>query len=385
MKIAVNTRFLLSNKLEGIGIYTQQIFKRVVEQMPEHEFYFLFDRPYDDEFIFAKNVKPIVVSPPARHPFLWYWWFEKSVPKILKEHQIDLFISPDGFCSLSTDIPQIITIHDLGFEHFPLHTPFLVRNYYKHFTPKYCEKADKILAVSQFTKNDIIKKYKIDEKKIDVVYNGFENSQWSMVNGQFNNKKKLSDIDYRLSTKTSYFLFVGAVHPRKNVLGLLKAFEHFKNTYSHSHKLVIVGRKAWMNTELENFFQQMNYKKDVIWIEDIERNNLLELVQHAFALVYPSLFEGFGIPVIEAMSSGIPVITSNVSSLPEVAGNAAILVNPNNTDDISDAMNLLITNKNLRNELITKGLIRAKDFDWNISAKKIIEIIKNWQSANFIQ
>ena len=174
MKIAVNTRFLLKDKLEGIGIYTQEIFSRVVQLMPEHEFYFLFDRPFSEEFIFAKNITPLIVSPPARHPFLWYWWFEKSVPKVLKENNIDLFISPDGYASLNTSVPQIITIHDLGFEHFPMHTPFLVRNYYKYFTPKYCKKASKILAVSQFTKQDIAERYGIDKQKIEVVYNGFE-------------------------------------------------------------------------------------------------------------------------------------------------------------------------------------------------------------------
>ena len=165
MKIAVNTRFLLSGKLEGIGIYTQEIFKRVVQLMPEHEFFFLFDRAYSSAFIFEKNVTPIVVHPPARHPFLWYWWFGKSIPKVLQENNIDVFISPDGFASLNTSVPQIITIHDLGFEHFPEHVPFLVRKFYRYFTPKYCEKAAKILAVSEYTKQDIISTYNIETKK----------------------------------------------------------------------------------------------------------------------------------------------------------------------------------------------------------------------------
>ena len=112
MKIAVNTRFLIKDKLEGIGIYTLELFKRIVEMLPEHEFYFLFDRTPSDEFIFAKNVTAVVVSPPARHPFLWFWWFEIGIPKALKKHSIDLFISPDGFCSLNSDVPQIMTIHD---------------------------------------------------------------------------------------------------------------------------------------------------------------------------------------------------------------------------------------------------------------------------------
>jgi glycosyltransferase involved in cell wall biosynthesis len=379
MKIAVNTRFLLSGKLEGIGIYTQEIFKRVVQLMPEHEFFFLFDRAYSSAFIFEKNVTPIVVHPPARHPFLWYWWFEQSIPKVLQENNIDVFISPDGFASLNTSVPQILTIHDLGFEHFPEHVPFLVRKFYRYFTPKYCEKAAKILAVSEYTKQDIISTYNIEANKIEVVYNGFESSQWSLVNGQSNTEINLSTIDYRLSTRKPYFIFVGAVHPRKNVLGLLKAFEQFKTSYSHAHQLVIVGRKAWMNKELEDFYEKMQFKNEVIWIEKIERADLIQLMQQSFGLVYPSLFEGFGIPIIEAMNLGIPVICSNVSAMPEVAGNAALLVQPDNTIEIAAAMNELIMNDVLRNDLIAKGKIRATHFDWNTSAEKVVDIIKTFQ------
>ncbi len=373
MKIAVNTRFLLKDKLEGIGIYTQEIFSRVVQLMPEHEFYFLFDRPFSEEFIFAKNVTPLIVSPPARHPFLWYWWFEKSVPKALKEYNIDLFISPDGYASLNTSVPQIITIHDLGFEHFPKHVPYLVRKFYRYFTPKYCQKAIKILAVSEYTKQDIISTYNIEAQKIDVVHNGFDlENQESRVKSQDAEKKILT-------SEIPYFIFVGAVHPRKNLLGLLKAFEHFKATFSHPHQLVIVGRKAWMNKELEDFYAQMQFKKKVIWIEKIERTDLLQLMQHAYGLVYTSLFEGFGIPILEAMTLGLPVICSNTSSMPEVAGNAALLVQPTNASEIAAAMNELIINDELRNDLIAKGKTQATHFDWNSSAQKVVGIIKSYQ------
>jgi glycosyltransferase involved in cell wall biosynthesis len=378
MKIAVNTRFLLSGKLEGIGIYTQEIFKRVVQLMPEHEFFFLFDRAYSSAFIFEKNVTPIVVHPPARHPFLWYWWFEKSIPKVLQENNIDVFISPDGFASLNTSVPQIITIHDLGFEHFPEHVPFLVRKFYRYFTPKYCEKATKILAVSAYTKQDIISTYNIETKKIEVVYNGFDTHLASLKGGtQPVQAERL--VPFRGFRGEPYFIFVGAVHPRKNVLGLLKAFEQFKTSYSHAHQLVIVGRKAWMNKELEDFYEKMQFKKEVIWIEKIERADLIQLMQQSFGLVYPSLFEGFGIPIIEAMSLGIPVICSNVSAMPEVAGNAALLVQPDNTIEIAAAMNELIINDVLRNDLIAKGKIRATYFDWNTSAEKVVDIIKTFQ------
>jgi glycosyltransferase involved in cell wall biosynthesis len=379
MRIAINTRFLLSEKLEGIGMYTQEIFKRVVQQMPEHEFYFLFDRPFSDEFIFAKNVIPIVVSPPARHPFLWYWWFEKSIPKILKKYKIDLFISPDGYASLKTDVPQILTIHDLAFEHFPSHVPFLVRKYYQHFTPKYCEKAAIILAVSQFTKNDIVEKYGIDEQKINVVYNGVDVGSWSMVNGQWSMANSPSTIDHQLLTK-NYFIFIGAVHPRKNVLNLLKSFELYKSKINTTNQLIIIGRNAWMNTELEDYLTKMNFKEDVIWIKKCDRNELFGLLKNAIALVYPSLFEGFGIPIIEAMKLGVSVITSNASAMPEIAGNAALLVDPTSINEISNAMQKLSDDDTLKIDLIKNGYENAAHFSWQTSAEKMIEIINRMLS-----
>ena len=137
MKIAINCRLLLKNKLEGIGWYSFEIVSRIVKNHPEHDFYFLFDRPFHPDFVFAKNVKPIVLSPQARHPFLWYLWFEFSVSKFLKKNNIDLFFSPDGYLSLNTNVKTLLTIHDLNFEHFPEQLPFLTRKYYQYFTPKF--------------------------------------------------------------------------------------------------------------------------------------------------------------------------------------------------------------------------------------------------------
>nr|HNI33557.1 glycosyltransferase family 1 protein [Chitinophagales bacterium] len=182
-----------------------------------------------------------------------------------------------------------------------------------------------------------------------------------------------------ISDKTPYFIFIGAVHPRKNVLNLLKAFELFKQTFTLNYQLLIVGRNAWMNAELETYYQQMKYKNDVIWIENIERADLLQLLQNAFALCYPSWFEGFGIPIIEAMSLGVPVITSNTSSMAEIAANAGIMVAPDNIQEIATAMHLLTSDNALRQDLIDKGKIRAKEFDWNKSAFQVVQLIKTYE------
>lgn len=125
MKIAVNTRLLLKNRLEGIGWFTYETMKRIAQWHPEHEFFFLFDRPYDPKFIFSNNITPVVLYPQSRHPILWYLWFEVSVKRFLKSNSIDLFISPDGYMSLSSDVPQLGIIHDINFFHYPNDLPLL--------------------------------------------------------------------------------------------------------------------------------------------------------------------------------------------------------------------------------------------------------------------
>ena len=156
MIIAINTRFLLKGKLEGIGWFTNEIVRRMVVNHPEHEFIFLFDRPYDPQFIFASNINPVVISPPARHPILWYIWFEWSVRRALKKYKADIFISTDGFLSLSSKVPSLLVVHDLAFEHYPQHLPFKFRYYLQKFTPKFVRKATHTITVSSYSKKDLI-------------------------------------------------------------------------------------------------------------------------------------------------------------------------------------------------------------------------------------
>jgi hypothetical protein len=165
LKIAVNTRLLLHNKLEGIGWFTYEIFKRMAENHPEHTFYFLFDRAYHPSFVFSKNVIPVVVSPQARHPLLYKIWFDISLKRALKKIKPDVFISPDGYLSLTTDVPQINVIHDLNFEHYPNAMPAPSLKYYKKYFPLFAKKAKHIVTVSEYSKQDIVTTYTIDARK----------------------------------------------------------------------------------------------------------------------------------------------------------------------------------------------------------------------------
>lgn len=363
--IAVNTRFLIKNKLEGIGLFTYEALKHITQTHPDIEFYFLFDRPYDPEFIFGDNVKPVVLFPQARHPFLWYWWFEISVGRWLSKNKPALFLSTDGYCCLSTHVPQVIVIHDLAFEHFSGHVYGLATRYYKYFTPRFAEKASRIATVSEYTKSDIVRLYHIGPAKIDVVYNGAK-EVYKPVSDEVKNKVKAM-----YTNGWNYFVYVGSVHPRKNIKNLLLAFEQFKTETGSGFKLVIVGRKAWDFEDVDEAWSKMKFKEDVKFLGHLPPADLADILASAYAMVYVSLFEGFGIPIIEAMSCAVPVITSNTTSMPEAAGDAALLVNPLSITEISSALKTLAADNKLREYLVAKGNIQLKKFSWQLTGEKL--------------
>ncbi len=373
MRIAINTRFLLPKKMEGFGWYTYEISKRLVENHPEHEFFFFFDRPFDQKFIFAKNVTPIVLFPPARHPFLFYWWFNFSVTKALKKYKIDLFFSPDGYLSLRTNLPQIATIHDLNFEHFPQDIPTTPRKYLQSFFPKFARKAQKIITVSHYSKNDIIEKYGINAEKIFVTWNAASNSFKVL-----DHKSCLTVRNQYVSGK-EYFIFVGSIHPRKNVQRLLDAFSLYKKNNMDGFDLVIVGESLWKNKS-NPFTISEEIKPFIHFTGHLPLEELANLMGAASCLTYVPYFEGFGIPLVEAMQSGVPIISGNLTSLPEVVGDAAILVDPYNVQEIANAMEKIYLNPVLRADLAEKGLKRSKLFSWDNAAeevwKEIISIIQ---------
>ena len=322
MRIAVNTRLLLKDKLEGIGWYTYETLIRIVKAHPEHEFYFLFDRPYHQEFIFASNVHPVLVNPPTRHPILWYAWFELRLPKILRKLHIDLFLSPDGFLSLRSNIPSIAVIHDINFEHHPKDLKKSHRLFYRHFFKKYAHKAERIVTVSEYSKNDIANLYSVSKNKIDVSLNG--------VNPNFHpiGTSQQIEVKNQYSNGHDYFLFVGALHPRKNIKRMLQAFDVFKEETKSTNKLLMVGAKMWWNAELKSSFENLNHKADIIFTGRKSVAELQLLYASAQAFCFVPYFEGFGIPILEAMKCGCPVITSNCTAMPEVAGDSALLIDP---------------------------------------------------------
>lgn len=370
MKIAVNTRLLLPDKLEGIGWVAYETLRRITIAHPEHEFYFIFDRKWDERFIFSDNVIPLKVGPQARHPFLYYIWFEWSIPRILKKIKADVFLSPDAYLSLRTKVPSIPVFHDLNFEHYPKDLPVLERKYYRYFFPRYAKKAEQIVTVSEFSKKDIVNLYDVPPEKVNVVYNGANEDFKPVPEAE---QKTCRD---KHSKGCPFFIFVGALHPRKNLVRLFQAFDYFKDQHRTDIKLVVVGNKKYWTREIQQAFEEMKHNDEVYFSGRMTAEELHRAVGSALAMAYVSYFEGFGLPIIEAFRCDTPVVTSNVTSMPEVAGDAALLVDPFSVKSIAEGLEKIALDPDLRAKLISKGRERSRMFTWQNSADQLWTVIE---------
>ncbi|QNF34655.1 glycosyltransferase family 4 protein [Adhaeribacter swui] len=367
MKIVVNTRVLLPDQLEGVGKFTHEILWHLVGQHPEHEFYFLFDRPYHPQFIYGPNVKPLVIYPPARHPFLFYLWFQGMVPRVLRQLKADVFLSMDNMTSLRTQVPRVTVIHDLAYLHFPEEKKYLDRRYYERFIPQFAAASRAILTVSEFTKADVVQQLGVAPQKIQVTPCGVSNFFKPTAYAQ------QIEIRQKYCAGEMYFVFVGALQPRKNLANVFKAFDFFKNLTRSEVKLVIVGRKAWKAQSILKAYRQMEHKADVVFTGRVSDAEVRQLYGSALGLVFPSIFEGFGLPIIEAQKCHCPVITSNTSSMPEVAGNSALLVNPLLPDEIGEALMQLYHYPDKREALIRLGQQNCQRYSWSHSAQLVYQ------------
>lgn len=370
MRIAVNTRLLLKDQLEGIGWYTYQTLSRIAAAHPEHEFIFLFDRPFDTQFLFGPNVTGVYAGPPARHPVLWYLWFEITVPRLLRRYKADVFLSPDGMGSLHTSVPQVVVIHDLAFDRFPQHMKPSHLRYLRYATPRLVQKACRVVTVSEFSKEDIAARYGLDPQKIMVSCNGAQD-QYRPLSWEAREKAK-----EKWAGGSEYFVYVGALQPRKNTVNLLRAFVRFKKRQRSDMKLIIAGKPAWKADEINKYREHMVFKEDVIWPGYCSVEDLAQIIGGAYAMVYPSLFEGFGIPILEALQCGVPAIVSDNSSMPEVGGEAVLRCDPTDPQSIADAMQLLFKDEALRNNLIAKAPAQTAKYTWDRGAEVLWQAVE---------
>lgn len=371
MRVAINTRFLLPHKMEGFGWYTYEITKRLVEQHPEVTFILFFDRKFDPKFVFGENVIPVVLNPQARHPILFKIWFNLSVKRALKRYKADIFLSPDGYLSLTSDVKQIAVMHDLNFVHNPQDLKPVMRNYYLTQFPKFAKKAAHIITVSEYSKQDICNQYNVPASQVSAIWNGASEVFQPLKEDQ------VQSVRNKYSEGKPYFLFVGAIHPRKNVRRLIEAYAQYRQSHPDSDMpLVIVGTELWNNAGMDIEISDA-LKSSIHFTGHLPLEELAMVMGAAEIFAFVPYFEGFGIPLVEAMRCGTPILAGDRTSLPEVAGDAALYCDPYSVEDIATKMSQLAEDESLQNELRSKGLERSKLFSWDKAAEKVWDVVKD--------
>jgi glycosyltransferase involved in cell wall biosynthesis len=363
VRIAVNTRLLLRNRLDGMGWFTHQTLQRITRAHPSVHFTFIFDRLFDPAFVYGENVTPIVAGPPARHPLLYYAWLQWSVKPLLSRLKPELFLSPDGFLPLGAKCRQLPVIHDLNFVTHPRDSKWMTSRYYNHFFPRFAKAATRIATVSEFSKSEIVRHYHVKPEQVDVVNNGIHSFFRPLDEFAKQQARK------RFSYGKPYFLFVGSMHPRKNLIRLIESFGKFRAASGADVKLLLAGAGFWALKELHAAVERSPCKSDIILTERLSDEDLAQVMGAALALTYVPYYEGFGIPLVEAMQAEVPIIAGQLTSLPEIAGDAALYVDPMNADSISEGMLRMFRDESLRQSLVEKGKARSTMFSWDRTAE----------------
>jgi glycosyltransferase involved in cell wall biosynthesis len=363
MKIGFDAKRAFQNS-SGLGNYSRNTLNALNNYFPDNN-YLLFT-PKVKPKLFETHGQFKTVSPPLLYKgFLKSLWRTFSLARRLKKSDLELFHGlsnelPSGIHK--TGIPAVVTIHDLIFMRSPEFYKPLDRKIYFRKMKYACNSANKIIAISRQTKNDIETFFQVAPGKIKIIH--------QPVAATFFEKQNPIKVFTEHIIPENYILSVGTIEPRKNQLALLKAVQNSKIGIP----IVFVGKPTSYISELKKFIDQNNMHRQVFFLSGLAEDELAALYQNALFSVYISVFEGFGLPIIESMASGCPVLTSSVSCLPETAGDAAVLCDPANGEEIGEKLKSLLDDETLRKQIIQKGVDRAKDFHPEIYAQKLISL-----------
>ena len=365
MIIAVNTRFSGDGQQEEYENFMFECLSRITNKYPQHQFIYIFNKPFDNHLIFAKNVTAILAGPETKNTLLFQYWLNYKIPALLRKYKADVFISVDGVCSLRTKTPQCLIIDDLS---FLWHSHFLKKHlarFYKKFTPKFLAKAKSIVTLSEFSKSVIVDRYKIPADKVDVLHTAID----EIFKPIDQSEKEMIKKDY--TEGKEYFLFSGNINHQNNLINLLKAFSFFKKRQKSNMFLLIAGKsEETFSNELKSY----KFRNEVKVLDNLSTKELAKITAAAYALVYPVLYKDYAIAPLQAMQCNIPVVSSNTGALPSICGEAALYVNPEDFKDIAEKMMLVFKDENKVKELVSAGKIQIQQYQY----KKTSDLL--WQS-----
>ncbi|MBU4420989.1 MAG: glycosyltransferase family 4 protein [Proteobacteria bacterium] len=383
MKIAIDAIPFMTPKT-GVGYYTYNLISEFLKIAPQNSYYLcdvligrIFYNMYRLEDVSSLNYFSNYFANISKMPFpfnglIWALLSQhaKATGKTakIKLEDADIFFGTNFRGIFKETLKTVITIHDMAHEYYPEATSKRIFNYLKKLQ-RSAEKADLIIADSENTKKDVEKILNIPNEKIKVIYLGVD-----PIFRPINDKDVLDPIRRKYNIYEKFILYVGAIQPRKNIATLIRAYSMLCKEQNFEHKLVIAGGVGWKNKNIRPLIEELKLKDKIIFTGYISEHDLPAIYNLSDAFVFPSLYEGFGLPVLEAMACGVTVVTSNVSSLPEVAGDAALLINPHSIEDLADGIRRILHDEGLRKKNIAKGLEQAKLFTWEKCARETLDV-----------
>lgn len=385
MRIGIDIRCLAEGRRTGVEEYTLNLLENLLEIDTKNE-YVLFFNSYKKSKINLDwikkygNVELKAFGIPNKFLNFLFWYF--GWPKIDKMlGGVDVFFMPNLiFGSVSKKTKLLVTFHDLSFERYPEMFSWKRRFWHMFINPKkLAESASKIIAVSESTRDDLISVYRIKNEKIRVIYNGIS-EKFRIIS---RNDVRLVEIKEKYNLPYKSILFLGTIEPRKNIIALLRAYNMLQEFAEKNnldtilkYKLIIAGEKGWLSDKIYEEIGNSKYKQNIRVINSVLDEEKEYFYNLSSLFVYPSFFEGFGFPPLEAMKCGVPVITSNNSSLPEIVSNAGVMIDPAKPDELFKAMETLILNSELADSLKRKGSENSRKFSWKKAAEEFLDLLQ---------
>lgn len=367
MRIAIDAR--MGHSRVGIGVYVRGLLKNLSKIDKENNYYIIINKNKKEDFVpeqdnFHKIYTNVTYSDYLRRDL----WEQGYLPWKLYKNKVDIYHGPCYSLPIFAKIKTVITIYDMMSFKVECYKPISrirVRNLIKISA----KKAQKIITGSENSKTDIVRILKLPEDKIKVIYIGVGNEY-----RQINDKSRLDSIKEKYGINKKFIQYVGSLKANKNIPRLIEAYSRLSEDILKKYVLVITGGKGWKSKEIFSRVKRLGLENNVIFTDFVDDNDLPLLINAATLLVFPSLYEGFGIPPLEAMACGTPVAASNISSIPEVVGDAALLFDPYNIEEMTTAMYRVLIDEQLRNKLKKKGFERVKKFSWERAAKDTLKI-----------
>jgi glycosyltransferase involved in cell wall biosynthesis len=370
MKIGINALFLVAGKGGGIERYLRGLLKWLAIIDKKNEYLIFSNKDNTGTFERRENFREIISPVSARIRPAKILWEQIVLPFQLKKENVDIVLSAGNIAPKLTFCPSIVIIYDLISFSYPENFSLAEKLALKYLLRRTATVADRIITISESSRNEIKKWLGVSEDKISVVHGGCdENFRKDHIKGD--------SIKNKFGVANGFIFCAASLRRYKNLEGLIKAFSILKKEHRIPQKLVLAGHKEKYFEKLQELVTLLGLQNDVIFTGFITEDELQSLYSSADTIVYPSFYEGFGLPILEAMASGTPVVASNVTSIPEVAGDAALLFDPHDIDEMAEKVHNVLKDENLQKSLISKGLERVKEFTWKRTAEKVLEVINS--------